>query len=333
MQEDVNISASRILSFFKLTYRRLRLVKINRNLLVYLMFFFVSIGFWCLQTLKEKTTQVIEFSYEITGVPKNVVFTSDMPQYIKVTAEGRGFDFLEYMNKSNNHITIPYDVLQRKNGKLSTEPQYIRRQMQKILGAAIDVNNCSPFILETYYSTGKKKRVPVIFGGKVQVGMQHVLGDIKIKPDSVDIYAPQGLFDSVQSVYTDNPFYRQVEDTIKARLAIRHIHGVKIIPDSVKVQICVDLFTEKKIAVPIYCENCPSNKLVRTFPIKADVSFHVSTGKYNKITEKDFLVVIDYNDVIQNPSRCPVQLRNYPKEVTHIHVSPEAVEYVIEQAD
>ena len=48
---------------------------------------------------------------------------------------------------------------------------------------------------------------------------------------------------------------------------------------------------------------------------------------------KDFLIVIDYNDIINNPARCPVQLRNYPREVTHINVTPEAVEYVIEQAD
>ena len=331
--ENANISASRILGFFKLTYRRLRLVKINRNLLVYLVFFVISIGFWCLQTLKEQTTQVLDFTYEITGVPKNVVFTSELPQYIKVTAEGRGFDFLDHISRNNNHIVIPYDVFQRKKGKAITDATYIRRQVQKLLGAAIEVKTCSPGVLMTYYSTGKKKRVPVLFGGKVQVGMQHVLGHINIKPDSVDIYAPQGLYDNVECVYTDNPFFRHVEDTIDTRIAIRKIHGVKIIPDSVRVQICVDLFTEKKISVPIYCENCPSNKVVRTFPIKADVTFHVSTNMYNRVTEKDFLIVIDYNDIINNPARCPVQLRNYPREVTHINVTPEAVEYVIEQAD
>ena len=333
MEENANISASRILGFFKLAYRRLRLVKINRNLLVYLVFFVISIGFWCLQTLKEETTLVLDFTYEITGVPKNVVFTSELPQYIKVTAKGRGFDFLEHISKSSNHIAIPYDALQKKRGKAFTEPMYIRRQMQKQLGASIEVTACAPSTLDTYYSTGKKKRVPVLFGGKVQVGIQHVLGQIHIKPDSVDIYAPQGLYDSVQCVYTDNTFYRHVEDTINDRLAIRHIHGVKIIPDSVKVQVCVDLFTEKKINVPVYCENCPPNKVVRTFPIKAEVTFHVSTNMYNKITEKDFLLVIDYNDIIQNPVRCQVQLRSFPREVSHIHVSPEAVEYVIEQAD
>ena len=333
MEENAKISASRILSFFKLAYRRLRLVKINRNLLVYLTFFVISIGFWCLQTLKEKTTLVLDFTYEITGVPKNVVFTSEMPEFIKVTAEGRGFDFLDHITRADNHIVIPYDILKKKRGKAYTEPLYIRRQMQKILGASIEVTTCSPNILETYYSTGKKKRVPIVFGGKVQVGMQHVLGQINIMPDSADIYAPQELYGNINCVYTDNPFYRNVEDTINTRLATRKIHGVKIIPDSVNIQICVDLFTEKKIAVPIYCENCPPNKIVRTFPIKADVTFHVSTAMYNKITEKDFLIVIDYNDILQNPARCPIQLRNYSKEVTHINISPEAVEYVIEQAD
>jgi len=333
MEGHANISASRILNFFKLTYRRLRLVKINRNLLVYLVFFVVSAGFWCLQTLKETTTQVLDFTYEITGVPKNVVFTSDLPQTIKATAEGRGWDFLEHFSSASHHIVIPYDAFQRKQGRATTDPTFIRRAIQKKLGGSLELKACTPNIMDTYYSTGKKKRVPVLFGGKVQVGIQHVLGHINIKPDSVDIYAPARLYDSVQYVYTDNPFYRHVEDTINTRLAVKPIHGVKILPDSVKVQICVDLFTEKKVSVPIYCENCPSNKVVRTFPIKADVSFHVSTTMYNKITEKDFLIVIDYNDILQNPARCQVQLRSFPKGISHIHVYPEEVEYVIEQAD
>lgn len=333
MEENAKTSASRILNFFKLTYRRLRLVKINRNLLVYFIFFIVSVGFWCLQTLKETKSQVLDFTYEITGVPKNVVFTSDLPNVIKVTAEGRGFDFLDLYSTKKNHIIIPFDVFQRKQGRATTDPTFIRRLIQKKLGGSIELVSCTPNIMDTYYSTGKKKRVPVVFGGKVQVGIQHVLGHINIKPDSVDIYAPHSLYDNIDCVYTDNPFYRHVEDTINTRLALKHIQGVKIIPDSVKVQICVDLYTEKKVAVPIYCENCPSNKLVRTFPIKADVTFHVSTTMYNKITEKDFLIVVDYNDIMQNPSKCKLQLRNHPKGVSHIHITPEEVEYVIEQAD
>ncbi len=333
MEENVNDSGNRILNFFRLAHRRLRLVKINRNLLVYLFFFIVSLIFWGLQSLKETKSRILDFTYEITGIPKNVVFTSDLPATIKVTAEGRGFDFLDHMSQKNNHIIIPYDALLKKGGKASTEVLYIKRLIQKKLGSSIEVNACAPNILEIYYSTGKKKRVPVVFGGKVQVGIQHVLGHINIWPDSVDIYAPHNLYDSISCVYTENPFYRNVEDTINTTLRIKRVHGVKVVPDSVKVQICVDLFTEKKVAVPIYCENCPANKVVRTFPIKADVSFHVSTTMYNKITANDFLLVIDFNDIQPGMTRCPVQIRNYPKEISHIHVSPEQVEYVIEQAD
>ena len=329
-----NETSIRLLSFFKLTYRRLRLVKINRNLLVYLIFLFISIGFWCLQTLKEDSLQTINLTLNITGTPKNIIFTSDIPEAIKVNAKGRGFDFLEFMSQPEKAvIDIPFDNLQRKNGRGTYDAIALRRLIQKQLGNSIAVQSCSPASLDFYYCAGHKKRVPVFFGGKARVGLQHVLCDIKVKPDSIDIYAPKHLCDSIDMVYTDKPFYKDLEDTVTHRLPLQSIQGVKMVPDKVDVQICVDLFTEKTVSVPIYCENIPQNKILRTFPIKANVSFHVSATMFNAISEKDFLIVVDYRSLNKGEEKCQLILRGQPSGVSHVQLSPEYVEYVIEQAD
>ncbi|MCR5313339.1 MAG: hypothetical protein K6E54_06820 [Bacteroidaceae bacterium] len=329
-----NTTVVRILSFFKLIHRRLRLVKINRNLLVYLTFLAVSIGFWCLQTLKEETFQTINFELEITGTPKNIIFTSEVPKIVKANVNGRGFDFLDHYTRSNgNKISIPFEAFTRKEGKANYDGTALKRLIQRQLNNSLTIQSCSPSNLNLYYSAGKKKRVPVIFGGKARVGLQHVLCDIKVKPDSVDIYAPKHLYDSIHTIYTDRPFYKNVEDTLRRRLALQSIQGVKMVPDSVDITICVDLFTEKSVSVPIYCTNIPSNKVLRTFPSKANVSFHVSATMYNAITEKNFLVVVDYNTIDKDDEKCKVILSGQPSGVSQVKVSPEYVEYIIEQAD
>jgi len=324
----------RILSFFKMTRRRLRLVKINRNLLVYLIFLGVAIGFWCLQTLKETSTQTLDFRFEVTGTPKNIIFTSDVPPIIKVNVSGRGFDFVEhYTQTKGDVISIPFENFKREKGKATIDAATFRRIAQRKLGTYLTVQSCSPAGTDIYYCTGKKKRVPVYFGGKVQVGLQHVLCNVIVSPDSIDIYAPKHLCDSIKEVYTDHPFYKNVEDTVTHRLAIKHIQGVKLVPDSVDVKICVDLFTEKEVSVPILCENIPENKVLRTFPVKLNVSFHVSATMFNKIKASDFLLVVDYNTIKKGDEKCHVILRDKPAGVSHVQLSQEYVEYVIEQAD
>ncbi len=310
------------------------MLKVNRNLLVYLIFLVLSIGFWCLQTLKEDSTQSVNFRLEITGVPKNIIFTSDVPSKIKANIKGRGFDFLEqYSSSEEQTLRISFDNMLRKDGKATIDASTVKRMIQKQTGNSLSVQSCTPSSLELFYCTGKKKRVPVAFGGKARVGLQHVLCNIILQPDSVDVFAPTKLYDSIDVAYTERTFYKNVEDTLTRKLSLQHIRGVKMVPDSVKVTICVDLFTEKTIAVPIYCENIPQNKVLRTFPIKANVSFHVSATMYNSISEKDFLVVVDYNSIKKDDEKCQLILRGQPFGVSHVQVSPEYVEYVIEQAD
>ena len=57
----------------KLIMRKLRLVKINRNFLVFLVFLAVSISFWFMQSIKETTEVNIAYKLRIVELPKNVI--------------------------------------------------------------------------------------------------------------------------------------------------------------------------------------------------------------------------------------------------------------------
>ena len=114
-------------------------------------------------------------------------------------------------------------------------------------------------------------------------------------------------------------------------MALDTAHGIKVIPDSIDLQIFVDLFTEKTVSVPIYCENIPSNKVLRTFPLKANITFRVSANQFNNANEDNFVVVVDYNQIKEDSKNCKLILRSQPAGVSNIRISPETVEFIIEQ--
>ena len=52
---------------------------------------------------------------------------------------------------------------------------------------------------------------------------------------------------------------------------------------------------------------------------------------YKKITDKSFVIAVDYEDIRQNTSpRFPLMLRSIPDGVRHAHITPSEVDYVIE---
>ena len=186
-------------------------------------------------------------------------------------------------------------------------------------------------MLEIYYSTGEHKYVPVVFGGKAKVDGQHVLCGIELEPQHVDIYAPDNQFDTISAIYTEDVRYTGLKDTTVVRLALVPPKGVKCRPDSITAKLCVDLYTTKTIKVPIFCENIPEDKVIRTFPLTTNVTFRVSSSLYNHITASDFSIVVDYNTIQPNDKKCDLIVRTVPMGISDVTLSPQQVDYIIEQ--
>lgn len=312
--------------------RSFRLLRINREFLIFVVFLLVSVVFWFLQTFKEQTTAYIDYKLTITGVPKNVIFTSDVPEKVTVTVTGRGFAVLDYLTKKKEReLVIDYSQLTHADGMLTIDNNVWKRVISRQIGNSLKYTSVNPSILEIYYSTGEHKYVPIVFGGKARVDAQHVLCDILINPSYVDVYAPDNQFDTVTTISTEAARFTGLKDTTIVRLALLPPKGVKCIPDSVDATICVDLFTTKTLKVPIYCENIPADKILRTFPLNATVTFRVSASMYQDISETDFAVVVDYKSITPDLKKCQLIVRTQPDGISNVQVSPQYVDYVIEQ--
>lgn len=333
VKEYLVTAYKRSMDFVMLLMRRLRLVKINRNTLVFLIFLGISICFWFMQSLKETSTISQDYKLRIVGLPKSVILTSEMPDTIRVSISGKGYDLLSFLSKNNDHIlSVNYDDMEKTPSKLIIDNSLLKRIIMKSTGNSLRTINISPSQVEAYFTKGQPKSVPIKFMGNVEAGLQYVLSNIQLLKDSVQIYAPSYMHDSLTVATTERLNLKDVEDTTVVRLALKKIEGAKIVPDSVDVRICVDLFTEKTLSVPIYSENCPRNKVLRTFPGKADITFRISANMYNEVDANDFLLVVDFSKIKQTDKTCKVELRDKPEGATHIRCKPENVEFIIEQS-
>ncbi len=318
--------------FCRIYTRKLRLIKVNRELLVFFLFLCVSIIFWFLQVMKENTSMKVDYQLQIHNIPENIIITSDVPEEVTASIGGRGYDVLEYVvNNNDRTIDVDFSELIRTDISLSIDNNLWRRLLIKEIGSTLRQVTTTPPTMLFSYSNGHKKRVPVVYSGKCTTGTQYTLRQTTISPDSVDVYAPSNKYDSIGAILTEPLTFKDVERSFTTNIPLAPDEGVKVIPENVEVNFNIEMFTEKTVIVPIYCENIPDNKIVRTFPTQTSVTFQVIASQFDNITADDFLVIIDYNCLSDNSKSCQLSLSSAPDVVSHIRMSPTTVEYVIEK--
>ena len=334
MESGFTILKKRSVAYIRSLFQRIRFVTVNREIMVFLLFLIVAVAFWLSQTFKDHTTVNLEYELKIVNVPKNLIFTSEVPSTIAVAVSGRGFTILQYvMNKQHKVLNVDYHDLPKMGGTLTIDNYEWKKALTKELPKGVTPQTVNPGTVDLYYSMGEHKQIPIVFQGKIRTSDEYMLCGIELQPKYVDIYAPPSIYDTIKVVYTEPYIVNNVEDTLQIHLPLNKIKGVKMIPDTVSVKACVDLFTAKTVKVPIYCENIPHNRILRTFPLMADVTFRVSATMFNNITADDFVIVVDYNTIKTQDRKCKLIIRESPKGISNLKVTPELVDYVIEQED
>lgn len=309
------------------------LAKGSREFLIFLFFVFVSFCFWLLQVLNDDYENDYTMSLRMKRVPDNVVLTSDLPSNLKVTLKDRGtvlvnyswghglapldLDFEEYADKGN-HVRIPAMSLVKK---ISAQ----LNQSTKLL-------SIKPDTLEFIYTKGAAKVVPVRMQGTITPERQYYVSDTIFLPDSVKVYAPKAILDTITGAYTKPVSLEGVSDTVNQRLSFAPVKGARFVPDYTDMELKVDVFAEKTVDVSVVGINFPHDKVLRTFPAKAKVTFQVGLSRFMEVDADDFLLVVDYNDLQgENADKCKLVLKEKPEAVKHVRMNPSEMDYIIEQ--
>lgn len=189
-----------------------------------------------------------------------------------------------------------------------------------------------PDTVDFIYTRGTAMKVPVAVNKEVTTGRQYYVSDVKCQPDSVTVYAPEEVLKNVLTAYTQPIDLKDITDTVVKHVPLQTIRGIKYVPSSVEVAVCVDMYSEKTVEVPVVGFDFPKGKVLRTFPSKVQVTFQVGLANFKSITANDFLVGVAYPDLQkESGDKATVILRATPEHVSHIRISPATIDYLIEE--
>ena len=314
-------------------FKKFLFSRANKEFVVFIFFLALSGIFWLFTTLNEVYEYEFEIPVSVVGVPKNAVLTSEETDTVRMTIRDKGITLLTYMyGDILKKINVSFKTYSKSNGTGVVTASELQKLVYQQLANGSRITGVKPDKLEFYYNYGAKKKVPVRWSGRVIPEEMFFISRVAYQPDSITIYASHEKLDSINVVYTEQLNYVNFRDTLIADCELNKIKGVKMIPDRTKVTFFTDVLTEEEIEdVPIRAVNMPVGKHLRTFPAKINISFVAGVSVYRSLKPTDFVVIADYNEIINHPTeKCHIYLKSVPRGISRARLEVSMVDYLIE---
>lgn len=313
--------------------RNFLLSRKSREFLIFLFFVFVSFCFWLLQVLNDDYETELSIPLRMKNVPENVVLTSELPKELKIGVKDRGTVLVNYLlGQTLYPVTIDFMDYQDKGTQVRILSNTLQKRIASQLNQSTKLSTIKPDTLELIYTRGEGKKIPVKLRGEVSADRPYYLSEVIYSPDSVMVYAPKEILDTITSAFTESLYIEQIADTTRQRVELMPVKGAKFTPSYCDLTFLVDMYSEKTVEVPVQGVNFPKDKQLRTFPSKVKVKFQIGLSYFNSVTADDFVVVVDYNQLHKNESdKCPLVLMQSPTNIHQIQLNPQEIDYLIEQ--
>ncbi len=294
--------------------------------------FFMSLLFWFLIKFSKEYSYYIDYPVEFIDQPIDKYLKDEPVSTLKVKVNGYGFNFLKE-TFSNRSIEVDVSKLQRMDSNT-----YFWLPQSERSNIAVELNGFSileidPDTLFLNFSNKTRKSVQV----KVPLNLNYrenyeQYGSFKISPNTIDVYGPTHILDTLSFVYTSvlnqNDIVQSINSTLKIQLPNKLLStndtDVNFIQE-------VARFTQISKQIPIELKNVPKGKELRIKPAEVELSYRVAMQDVDKINASDFLIYCDYNEVSMTENAVLnvfIDESKTPSIVHNVKCHPKTVEFI-----
>ncbi|MFV0365444.1 MAG: hypothetical protein ACK5JS_02930 [Mangrovibacterium sp.] len=309
----------------------------NQDIISFAICLLIATSLWFLNALNKEYTINLSYPIRYINMPKDKLLRNTPPDHFILKVQGGGFSILRHkMSMSFTPLVLNCESLFSKkyhadsamNIRIST--QSLEDKITQQISSELRILDISPDSLSFDLDQLKMKRVKVKSDITYSLAKQHFISDtIRFTPDSIDVFGPSAVLDTLQAIYTEKQHYDKLNQTIRRNISIQQIKNFQCTPKRVVMNVPVEEFTEKVIEVPIEIINAPSDLNIKLFPDKAKVSFLVSLSNFSTMSGRDFKLIVDYSKLNKQTNLLSVEAFRKPNYVYSLKTSPTHVEYLI----
>ena len=302
----------------------------GREVLLFLFFVLVACCLWLMLTLNQNYETDIKFDISLKDVPADVKLPEKEGTFI-VRVRDRGTTLMNYALDEFLPLSFEYRDLAARKGRIALPASVVTKKVKKQLHSSTAIVSVHPDTLY-FYTQESAVKYPVCLNANVVSAREYAIGSVMVSPDSVWVFAPASVIDTLKYISTELVEKSDARDTLSLKVALDVPRGVTCNPAEVAVTVPVFPVTQKSFYIPVKGIDFPDTYGLRTFPPRVRVQVNVSLDNYDLVNAEDFEVGISYLDVYgSDDNRAKLRLLRAPQGVKDVRITPVEVDYIIEE--
>lgn len=325
----------KILPFIQEKVKTVLILLRSKSFLTFLFFLTLSTAFWCFEAFKEVNTVEISVPLRLTNVPENVVVTTELPKDVRITLRDKNSSLFFYRYfQTMAPVKIDFSHYANPSCHVRLPKEDVRRGLKSNFETSTELLGLRPDTLEYFYSYGTSKTVDTRLQGKLAPADGYYIVRQELHPALATVYATERQLDTISAALTLPYYHTDLTESFSTQIYLQDVKGAKFLPDTVRLSVEVDRLVEKTLALPVHPLNFPEDVRLRTFPMKVNVTFQVGMKEFRNVTEADFKLVLDANDLTDaTANTCAVRIVEQPAAAFRLRLSQSEVEFLIEKSN
>lgn len=302
----------------------------GKNILTFGVFLVVATLFWFMMSLNDEVQRDYAVKIQLSDMPKDITLLSDAPLSIDVSVNDRGRNLIKYDWGESPKIELKFSDFSIIDDKMIIGNRTVKSKVRKLFSNSAEIGTIRPDSIVLPFTSSPGVKLPVVLNLDVISSPQYIIhGNIIVSPDSVTIFAADGVDTKMSSVRTKILSVRNISDTMTYKIAIATEPGMRAIPATVEVTVPVEPLITKNYNIPIKTVNVPNSYNLLAFPSTVEVSCLIPMSLYNdaSIIPK---ATINFNDTHSKPQILNVTVESVSDYSKVSDVSPKTVEYIVE---
>ena len=306
----------------------------NKQILIFILFLFISMMFWFLQSLNNKEDLNISLQLEYKNLPNDVILAENPPTTVNVQLRDKGMNLINYSIGRVDPIEIDLSLYPPKKEKVVLTRDKLIPIVSEGLKSSTQLISMYSDSIVLVYASKQGVKLPVKLNSDITISNNSIKKDnVIISPSSVTVYADSSILSTIKEIESELLVLEGLSDTTTVKVRLKERYGVKIEPQEVNVTIPVEELISKKISLPIMQKHLPKNTSIITFPTNAEIEVKVPMSKFIETDKSKFELNVDYRDCNQATQKLPVELSKMPEYIESISITPDSVEYIIERRE
>lgn len=302
----------------------------RRRLTVFVSCLIVAFSTWMMIALSGNYIYKVESKVNYVDPPENRAYHPLQDDSVTLQIEGSGWQLLfSRLRLQPTAINVSLKSLKTRSFIVFSNQL---GDLNKQFTSSQKVISVLPDTLFFDFSKRSVKKIPIRLMHNLTFENNYgISGPIRMTPNHVIVNGATEDLKKIEIWPTTMLTRNDVSAPITAKIGFMEskANNIDVFPLSVKVEIPVEMFTEKIIEVPVKVLNAGGRE-VQVLPERVAVTVMTPLSRYPVIKVDSFSVAIDLKDRPKNGySQLPVLIRRRPQFIKMVKVDPQVVDFFI----